>query len=243
MWKPDSLDGRRRRSRRPGRGPAGAVLLAALACAGASCVRSAPDPVDVELRARFESLHRRLYDVYALGGDRDALWTFLEGSFAGEALTREYVEHFTALRRMDRERTSIRVLAVDYEEVAVHREDGGWRVDADWSVGGVVTHQGHRHPRINRYRASYRLAAAAAPVAGSARTGDLRIVGTTLRSLERVGSARATGFPLDAMPGSARGSLSLSDLLRSGAAGEAVAGAGAAEEPDESPDRREDPRP
>ena len=185
-----------------------------LALVSASC-SSQRGPSDADLRARFEQLHRRLYEVYELGDDRDALWSFLAASFDGEELTAEYLEHFTASRRMARERTEIRVLEVDYEQVTVRRDRKQWWVDADWSVGGVVRHQSHRHPRINRYRATYELAHA-----GGARDeslDSLRIVGTTLRSLERVGTSRSSGFPLDDAPSSARGSLSLSDLLRSGA--------------------------
>jgi hypothetical protein len=191
-----------------------------------------------EVRGRFEELHRRLYDVYTLDVDRDELWSFLAQSFDGEELTAEYVEHFTALRRMASERTSIRVLEVDYEELAVRREGRQWLVDADWSVGGVVSHQSHRHPRINRYRATYQLALAS----GSKEAGlaDLRIVETTLRSLERVSSTRGVGFPLDELPSSARGSLSLSDLLRSGALEESPATAADRDSPSES--LREEPR-
>jgi hypothetical protein len=204
--------------------PCGALALLALAgCdAGPFAATAATDAV---IRARFEALHRPLYEVYAIGDDRDALWRALAASFAGEALTGEYVEHFTALRRMTRERTQIRVLEVDYEEVAVRREGEGWLVDADWSIGGVVTHQGHRHPRINRYRATYQLAFASD--SSVKRLEGLRIVGTTLRSLERVASARGSGFPLDELPASARGSLSLSDLLRSGALAEQPSAPGA----------------
>jgi hypothetical protein len=204
--------------------------MALVACAPPA--RQSSKYPETELRARFEQLHRRLYEVYALDGERDALWGFLAESFAGEALTGEYVEHFTALRRMARESTAIRVLEVGYDQIAVHRDGDGWLVDADWSVGGVVTHQGHRHPRINRYRATYRLAST-----GGAREdglADLRIVGTTLRSLERVASARGAGFPLDDLPASTRGSLSVTDLIRAGAV-EPPAPSSAEKPPDEPP--------
>ncbi len=214
-----------------------------LALASAGCLSRQPEPSEADLRARFEQLHRRLYEVYELGDDRDALWSFLAASFDGEELTGEYLEHFTAGRRMARESTAIRVLAVDYEQVTVRRDRKHFRVDADWSVGGVVLHQSHRHPRINRYRATYELA-----YAGAARDeslDSLRIVGTTLRSLERVGTARSGGFPLDDLPSSARGSLSLSDLLRSGAveaASPPEPSSGRAGEPPRPEERVPDPR-
>ncbi len=31
------------------------------------------------------------------------------------------------------------------------RDDGGFNADASWTVGGTVTHYGHRHFRQNRY--------------------------------------------------------------------------------------------
>ena len=109
------------------------ALGGALALTGVllSCSPPAPGPGERDVRARFEELHRRLYDVYSLDADRDALWDFLAQSFAGEALTGEYVEHFTVLHRMARERTAIRVLEVDYEDVTIRRAGRDVWVDAD----------------------------------------------------------------------------------------------------------------
>jgi len=171
---------------------------------------------DARLIAEFQELHRRLYEVYSLGTDRDAIHALLEKSFAGEALTKEYVEHFTTLVRMQTEETAIEVLSVDYETVEViERSADLARLEADWSVGGIVTHQGHKHARVNRYRAVYTLAA---PATDNASTEPgLRITDTRVHNLERVRSLQpGTAFPLDNVPTSARGLLGPSALLRAG---------------------------
>lgn len=163
-------------------------------------------PVDGEeaLAATFRALHEPVYRVYEIGVDRDAIHDHLGRSFAGEALTEQYVEHFTTLVRMGREKTSIRVVRVDYEEVTVESDGETVHVEADWSVGGIVTHQQHKHLRTNRYRALYELAETA---------GGWRIVSTRLRDLRRV----ETGLGLsDDLPSSAGGLMSPLELLRAG---------------------------
>ncbi|MEM9597680.1 MAG: hypothetical protein AAGD06_25665, partial [Acidobacteriota bacterium] len=156
-----------------------APLCALLLLACAPDTEPSLDPADA-----FRALHEPVYGVYALGADRGAIHDLLAASFTGEALTREYVEHFTTLARMEEESTSIQVLAVDYEEVTVlDSEAGRVRVDADWSVGGVVTHRGHRHPRTNRYRAIYTLEAV-----GETAGEGWRIVDTRMRDMERIES-------------------------------------------------------
>ena len=207
------------------------VCAPLIACAVAGCApRSALESLaDDTLIHQFEQLHRRLYDVYSLGADRDAIHALLARSFTGEALTGEYVEHFTTLARMQAEKTAIEVLRVDYETLEViERTANLARLETDWSVGGIVTHQGHRHARVNRYRAVYTLALAPEmqdriPSASlllaprTARTARLRIVDTRIRNLERVRSLQpGTDFPLDDVPTSARGLLGPAELLRAG---------------------------
>lgn len=166
------------------------------------------------LSETFQELHRPIYGVYELGGDRDAIWDLLNDSFADEALTQEYVEHFTTLHTMAAEETAIQVIRVDYESVRVlpPSQAGQVRVEADWSVGGVVTHQAHKHTRVNRYVAVYTLAETPA---------GWRIVDTHMRDLARVRSvlsayANDTDFLLDAMPSSGGGLMDPLDMLDAG---------------------------
>lgn len=158
----------------------------------------------------FRTLHTPLYGVYDLGPDRDGIHDLLSASFVGEALTHEYVEHYTTLFRMVEDETSIQIQRVDYETVAVlDRGPEGVRVDADWSVGGVVTHQGHKHPRVNRYRAVYTL---------SPTPEGLRITDTHMRNLERVRSLLSAGdaWTIDDLPKSGGGFMDPLDLLEAG---------------------------
>lgn len=193
-------------------------LLSLTACAPTPAPQALAQ-ADLALTETFQELHRPIYGVYELGGDRDAIWELLQGSFAEEALTQEYVEHFTTLHTMAAEETAIQVIRVDYESVQVLDRTpsqgsvaGQVRVQADWSVGGVVTHQAHKHTRVNRYVAVYTLAQT---------PSGWRIVDTHMRDLARVRSvlsayANDTDFLLDAMPSSGGGLMDPLDMLDAG---------------------------
>jgi hypothetical protein len=166
-----------------------------------------------EVDRAFRGAHTSVYRVYDIGPERDALWEQLAAVFEGPALTREYVEHFTTLVRMGRDQTEVKVLSVDYEDVQIlGSDDHSLEVAADWSVGGIVSHQRHSHHRVNRYQAVYTLAAS---------DGDphrLRIVESRLQNAERLRNplGDATEFPLDDLPTSRRGLVGPAELLRSG---------------------------
>ncbi|MEM6795820.1 MAG: hypothetical protein AAF725_17735 [Acidobacteriota bacterium] len=185
---------------------AGGLLLGLLLVTGLGCGKRTVILPDAEVLSLFEALHRPVYGVYDLGPDRDRIHDLLAESFDGEALTEQYVEHFTTLTRMGLEETAIRVVRVDYESLDVAAKgEGQASVEADWSVGGVVSHQEHRHLRTNRYRALYDLEETAR---------GWRIVATHLRDLHRV----RTGFDLNSaeLPKSAGGLMSPLDMLRAG---------------------------
>ena len=55
---------------------------------------------------------------------------------------------------------------------------GQVKLDVDWSVGGVVTHQGHKHTRVNRYHAVYTLT--------ELKGGEWRISDVKMRNAERI---------------------------------------------------------
>ena len=191
--------------------PSSLLMVASLGALASCAPKVAPAlPDDATVVERFKALHKPLYGVYDLGPDRDRIHGLLEDSFVGEALTRECVEHYTTLFRMVDDETSIQIQRVDYESVEVlDRAPGQVRVDADWSVGGVVTHQGHKHPRVNRYRAVYTL---------SDTHGGLRITGTRMRNLERVRSLLSAGdaWTIDDLPKSGAGFMDPLDLLEAG---------------------------
>ncbi len=191
--------------------PRAILLLAAVALSG--CAAPAPEPIPLDeaaLLERFEQLHREIYAVYSLAPDRDAVWELLAGSFTGPALTQQYIEHYTTLVLSEHEETAIQVLAVDYDQLElVEPPNHVARVEAAWAVGGVVTHRGHKHPRVNRYHAVYRLEQV---------EQGLRIVDTRLKNMERVQRVlvEGGGWTLDRGDQSAGGMMSPSMLLEGG---------------------------
>lgn len=158
-----------------------------------ACAPQAPD--EAAITADFEALHASVYRVFDLGPDRDAVHAQLARSFSGDALTAAYVEHWRALVRLRDESTAVRVIGVEYEAVDVLDMDdaGRVRVDASWLVRGVVQHQSHKHPRINRYRAVYTLSPA---------DDGWRITSTHMRDLARVSSVLTAQDVLGAGQGS-----------------------------------------
>jgi hypothetical protein len=125
----------------------------------------------------FKKIHSKVYDVYGLSG-KDDIHSHLSEIYTGEALTEAYVLHFQTLSRMTEEETEIDVKNVDYSNVSfVEHLWEGIRLDVDWSVGGIVTHQKHKHTRVNRYQAMYTL---------SETDGEWRILHTRVRNAERV---------------------------------------------------------
>jgi hypothetical protein len=135
------------------------------------------------------------------------------------------------------------VLAVDYENVAVAgSEADGVLIEADWSVGGIVSHQQHKHHRINRYQAIYTLALADGDADAEP---SLHIVDTRMRIAERVATPLSSteGFPLDDLPASERGFLGPAELLKSGILDDAAEQPPPASAPEEkSPAGEDDPR-
>ena len=76
-------------------------------------------------------------------------------SVTGEALADVYLEHRSAVEREERGGARARVEAVEVREVeSVQAVEGpGFAAQARWTVGGTVTHFGHRHFRQNAYDA------------------------------------------------------------------------------------------
>ena len=188
------------------------IGLAAAIATGAMGCDSPPAPIaDDQLTSVFRDLHTRIYDVYALPFERDAVYELLSESFADDALTAEYVEHYTTKWRMQRDDTKVTILRVDYTDTTVvERTEDTAVIEADWNVGGAVYHQGHTHARINRYQAAYTV---------EPRLGGYRIVDTRMKDMERVRLDMMSGGNLGVdqpLPTSGQGMLSPSDMLKAG---------------------------
>ena len=155
----------------------------------------------------FQAIHRSVYDVYSLQGEPQAIHQLLAKSFSGEALTNEYIEHFTTLFYMEEEETAIVIKKVDYNDIEpLEYEQRKVVLDVDWSVGGVVTHQKHKHTRVNRYRAVYTLELEP--------DQTWRITDTKMRNMERI--RRATDEELFNGENAGGGYLDPLDLLDAG---------------------------
>ena len=85
--------------------------------------------------------------------EESAVYDRLAVSVTGETLTDIYLEHRRALDMEERGGARARVEAVEVQEVRSVEPamDGGFEAEASWTVGGTVTHFGHRHFRQNRY--------------------------------------------------------------------------------------------
>jgi hypothetical protein len=85
--------------------------------------------------------------------EESAAYDRLAVSVTGETLTEVYLEHRRALEMEERGGARARVEAVEVQEVRSVEPvaDGGFAAEASWTVGGTVTHFGHRHFRQNRY--------------------------------------------------------------------------------------------
>jgi len=79
-------------------------------------------------------------------------------SVTGETLSEVYLEQRRALEIEERGGAQARVEAVEIlEATEITPQDRGFGVRAVWTVGGMVTHFGHRHFRQNRYNAELRI--------------------------------------------------------------------------------------
>ena len=108
---------------------------------------------------------------------------------------------------MGLEETSIVVKQVDYNSIDILEFDFGQvKLDVDWSVGGVVTHQGHKHTRVNRYHAVYTLT--------ELKDGEWRISDVKMRNAERI--RRATDEEILNGTDAGGGYLDPMDLLEAG---------------------------
>ncbi len=126
-------------------GPLGMVALA---------VPSSSVPSPGGARRILASILPNVYRAFEFR-EESAAYDRLAVSVTGETLTEVYLEHRRALEMEERGGARARVEAVEVHAVesVEPSEQGGFGAVASWTVGGTVTHFGHRHFRENRYRA------------------------------------------------------------------------------------------
>jgi hypothetical protein len=86
--------------------------------------------------------------------DERLIYDRLAVSVTGETLTEIYLEQRRTLELEERGGAQARVETVEIlDATEIERQEPGFRVRSTWTVGGMVTHFGHRHFRQNRYDA------------------------------------------------------------------------------------------
>ena len=103
----------------------------------------------------------------------EAIYDRLAVSVTGETLTEVYLEQRRALEMEERGGAQARVETVEVQQAAdIVRSDRGFSVRGQWTVGGMVTHFGHRHFRQNRYDARVGIV----PVEGTWRIRSIEVL-------------------------------------------------------------------
>jgi hypothetical protein len=117
-------------------------------------------PTRAEAAEVVDGLLTNVYRSFDLR-DEEAIYDRLAVSVTGEQLSEVYLENRRALELENRGGARARVDEVEVLEVRSVRRDGegGFRVDATWTVSGSVNHFGHVHYRQNRYDAALHLLA------------------------------------------------------------------------------------
>jgi hypothetical protein len=113
---------------------------------------AAPDPV--QARRILSGVLPNLYRAFEFPGE-SAVYDRLALSVTGDTLTEVYLEHRRAMEMEARGGARARVEAVEVTKVdsVEPGAENGFVASAGWTVGGTVSHFGHRHFRQNRYRA------------------------------------------------------------------------------------------
>ncbi|MCP5550342.1 MAG: hypothetical protein H7A53_05565 [Akkermansiaceae bacterium] len=120
-------------------------------------------------------LLRNVYHAFDYRRETD-IYDTLALSASGELLTRIYLEVQRSLQLEDQGGARVRVYDLDLRHCEPPRDwgarsRGSFVTDAEWVAVGTVTHWGHTHQRVNRYRAVLTIA----PVEGRWRLVDLSL--------------------------------------------------------------------
>jgi len=122
--------------------------------APAPAVLSGRLPADDDTRQALTQLLTNIYRAFDYRTE-DAIYDRLEVSATGDQLAAIYLDHLRALELENRGGARASVDEVDVQNVRrVAASDQGFRLDADWTVSGSVSHFGHTHYRKNRYAAA-----------------------------------------------------------------------------------------
>jgi len=117
-------------------------------------LESGSAPKEGQVRQILAGIFPNIYRAFEFR-EEGVVFDRLALSVTGDVLTEVYLDHRKVLAMKERGGARARVEAVEVLGVgAVESGDnGGFSADATWTVGGTVTHFGHRHFRQNRYEA------------------------------------------------------------------------------------------
>jgi hypothetical protein len=149
------------RGRRPAASFAAARIVLALAFVVGPAVQTAAALPGSAGRTPSERQARRILagllpNIYRALEFREEVMIYdrLAVSVTGETLTDVYLEQRRALEIEERGGAQARVEAVEVLQASdIESREAGFEVRSVWTVGGMVTHFGHRHFRQNRYDA------------------------------------------------------------------------------------------
>jgi hypothetical protein len=151
----------------------GPLVQSALALPGSA----GRTPSERQARRILAGLLPNIYRAFEFR-DEATIYDRLAVSVTGETLTQVYLEHRRALEVEERGGAQARVEAVEVLQATELRSRGeGFGVRCEWTVGGMVTHFGHRHFRQNRYDARIEVV----PVADTWRIRSIEVL-----ELERI---------------------------------------------------------
>lgn len=132
------------------------VAFLLLICFHGGCTGNTFDPD--QLAESFETIHRRIYDIYKLreGG---AVYDVLAESCTGKELEREVFEYLKCLRVQKELDTYVSIVDVIYNDVRVRTFDSeSAEIFCKWIVIGKVRHPTHIHRKVNLNEAIYQVA-------------------------------------------------------------------------------------
>ena len=120
-----------------------------------------PKPSERQARRVLAGLLPNIYRALEFR-DEATIYDRLAVSVTGETLRDVYLQQRRALEIEERGGAQARVEAVEILGATdISSREDGFGVRAAWTVGGMVTHFGHRHFRQNRYDARIEIVAEA----------------------------------------------------------------------------------
>lgn len=166
-----------------GTGKTGAILVGLMGFAAGAGIFSQgkPQPLTVTAEQADEisyALLRNIYHAFDYRRESD-IYDVLAKSAEGELLTQIYLEVQRSLQVESQGGARVRVTNLDLRkcELAETPPEEGFVANCEWVAVGTVTHWGHTHDRVNRYKALMMI---------GPREGEWRLLDLELESEERL---------------------------------------------------------